>query len=142
MIAYGLAKYKLGKALMDAVSTRQGLALTQSLAGWRNSLRDVLRKDPKGFLERKYSKLADLIGDSFPDLNVLRHYAGPLMTFSASDGPVPQPGQLPCTIESCQPCLGTLAAFCMQHLAGEKKPSSPRCAPLYGKVQAFDCCAG
>ncbi|KAF9223038.1 hypothetical protein BS17DRAFT_706906 [Gyrodon lividus] len=112
-IAHGLSQYKLGKALLDAFLKMQRSEFTCFFHGWRNDLWQVLDTDPDGFLGRKYTKLAGMIPDSFPDYSVLKIYTKPLTTFSScSDGLVC--GQCPYLIESCQPCLGMLATLCKQ----------------------------
>ncbi|KAG8219113.1 hypothetical protein J3R82DRAFT_5010, partial [Butyriboletus roseoflavus] len=120
-IAHRLAQYGLGRALLDAVSMKQGLALTDFLAGWRIRLQDVLRNDPEGWLGQKYGKLTNLINEPFPNHNILQYYANPLITFSTqsstSDSPISGPSSFPHPLKSYQPCIEALAAFCMQHFS-------------------------
>ncbi|KAF8835311.1 hypothetical protein BDN67DRAFT_1015667 [Paxillus ammoniavirescens] len=99
-IAHHLSQYKLGRALWDAFTTMPDQEFTQFLYG------------------RKYTKLAGMIPDSFPNPAMLQSYASPLTTFSVgSENPV---GSLcPYLIESQQPDLGVLATFCDWHFGWE-----------------------
>ncbi|KIJ05098.1 hypothetical protein PAXINDRAFT_122459, partial [Paxillus involutus ATCC 200175] len=113
-IAHHLSQYKLGRALWDAFTTMPDQEFAQFLYGWRNDLRHVLETDPDGLLGRKYTKLASMIPDSFPNPAMLQSYASPLTTFSVGSGN-PAGSLCPYLIESQQPDLGALATFCDRH---------------------------
>ncbi|KAF9230510.1 PIN domain-like protein [Melanogaster broomeanus] len=113
-IAHGLTKYKLAEPLLDAFSTMSRSEFVGFLPGWRNTLRRVLRADPEGLLGRKYTDVASVIPDSFPDYGVLQSYVMPLTSFSSSSS---SSANRPCPyhIESRQPSLGALATLCERH---------------------------
>ncbi|KAF8833369.1 PIN domain-like protein, partial [Paxillus ammoniavirescens] len=113
-IAHLLSQYKLGKALLNAFSTMQQSEFTHFLRDWQDDLRRVLETDPGGFLGRKYVKIAGAIPNSFPDYDVLQSYASPLTTFSGM-GESPAGSPCPYPIDSHQPHLSMLAAFCERH---------------------------
>ncbi|KIK76414.1 hypothetical protein PAXRUDRAFT_835370 [Paxillus rubicundulus Ve08.2h10] len=103
-IAHCLSQYKLGGALWDAFTTMPDQEFTHFLYD--------------GLLGWKYTKLASMIPNSFPNPAMLQSYASPLTTFSVgSENPA---GSLfPYLIESQQPDLGVLATFCDWHFGCE-----------------------
>ncbi|KAJ2989265.1 hypothetical protein NUW54_g8841 [Trametes sanguinea] len=61
-VAYGLAKYGLGRSLYAAIQTMPDEELTAYLSTWRSLLRDRLRQDPHGHIGRIERNASDLVG--------------------------------------------------------------------------------
>ncbi|KAH0832354.1 hypothetical protein J3R83DRAFT_13377 [Lanmaoa asiatica] len=120
MIAYGLSKYGLGEALVDAFTTKDRLAFTQFLSDWRGDLQNTLATDPAGFLGCRHVALAHELTDFSPSYEVLQHYVNPLDTFTVTESQAPA-DHVHHSIESRQPDLGVLARLCEQRFqwAGE-----------------------
>ncbi|KAI0739823.1 PIN domain-like protein, partial [Daedaleopsis nitida] len=78
MTAYGLAKAGFGDTLLHAVRTLSRPALQEFLVRWRQDIRNELRTNTSGCLQRKSPALAREIPERFPDIDVLLAYVDPI----------------------------------------------------------------
>ncbi|VDC04208.1 unnamed protein product [Peniophora sp. CBMAI 1063] len=76
--AHGLARCGFGDELFDAVQTRSRDDLPAFLVGWNARLRDELKTNSKGMLDKRMLKLAREWPENFPDLEVLYLYTDPV----------------------------------------------------------------
>ncbi|CDO74615.1 hypothetical protein BN946_scf184325.g2 [Trametes cinnabarina] len=77
VVAYGLAKYGLGRSLHDALCSMSEDKLSAFLPAWRAQLRDSLRVDPQGHIGRRHAALAASVPATFPDVAVARLFLDP-----------------------------------------------------------------
>lgn len=80
--AHALARYGLGEALLAAVGGCEA-AQSAALTEWRSTLRQLLEDDPKGYLGRRFKKLAASVPQSFPSSAVVNLYTHPITSGSA-----------------------------------------------------------
>lgn len=77
--AYGLARCGFGDDLVHAIRTIPSQPLLQEfLSRWRESIKQELSLNSRGFLPHRQPALASCISDQFPDLHVLQLYLNPL----------------------------------------------------------------
>ncbi|VDB85331.1 unnamed protein product [Peniophora sp. CBMAI 1063] len=76
--AHGLAQCGFGDELFDAVQTRSRDDLPAFLVGWNSRLREELKTNSKGMLDKRMLKLAREWPKKFPDLEVLYLYTDPV----------------------------------------------------------------
>jgi Holliday junction resolvase YEN1 len=116
VIAHGLARCGFGDTLIDAARTQRDYDLQPFLKHWRHDLRLELSTNSRGFLGRRYGKLAPYITDNFPSLVMLKRYLHPITTRSSP----PASGQIhpPHTVtwRPREPTLRSITAFCMKYL--------------------------
>ncbi|KAI0691164.1 PIN domain-like protein [Cerioporus squamosus] len=80
-IAYGLARYGLGDALVACVTNSvDDESLRVALSTWRQELLRLLRADPDGYIGKRCASLAATVPEAFPDPAVIRAYVRPLTT--------------------------------------------------------------
>ncbi|KAH7108322.1 hypothetical protein BKA62DRAFT_764380 [Auriculariales sp. MPI-PUGE-AT-0066] len=105
--AQGLARCGFGDTLVHAVQTLNGAALDRFLESWRNDVRSELRTNSRGIIGKKLKSLADKLHDSFPNLEVVRAYADPIISASFD--------KFPTFHWRSDPDLSDLAALCEQY---------------------------
>lgn len=116
-IASGIARSGLGDSLLTATLTLTPTALLVFLVNWRNALCLELATDPRGFLGRRYPTLSENVPDTFPNLNILRAYAFPHMSWSyGNNGPTWRISQ------SQTPNIGALARLCRDNFGWTNIP--------------------
>ncbi|KAF8833963.1 PIN domain-like protein [Paxillus ammoniavirescens] len=77
--ALGLARYRLGDNLFDAMHNLEAADLAAFITSWRDRLCQMLARDPAGHLRRCHPALAKIASSgSFPDLDVVRAYTHPV----------------------------------------------------------------
>lgn len=107
-IARALAIHGFGRELVEILRSFAGSELSRHLTHWRNSLRQELRSNSSGLLEKRQLKLADTIPDTFPSLRICALYLDPLTSKSPQFlGPMPDvTGWMP-----REPNIPAIAAF-------------------------------
>ncbi|TDL27126.1 hypothetical protein BD410DRAFT_895019 [Rickenella mellea] len=86
LIAHGLARCGFGDTLVHAARTLSRERLELFLAKWREEVRAELRTNARGYLKSKRAKLAEGLGEAFPDVEVLMSYVRPVTSESQSEG--------------------------------------------------------
>ncbi|KAF8834143.1 PIN domain-like protein, partial [Paxillus ammoniavirescens] len=77
--ALGLAWYRLGDDLFDAMHNLEAADLATFITSWRDRLCQTLAHDPAGHLGQCHPALAEIASSgSFPDLDVVRAYTHPV----------------------------------------------------------------
>ncbi|KAJ7604570.1 hypothetical protein B0H17DRAFT_968356, partial [Mycena rosella] len=108
-IARALAAAGFGRDLVNILRSSKGPECAQHLAMWRNALREELRSNSSGRLDRCQPKLAMDIPDTFPALDIASLYLDPLTSRSPGFvGHIPNPTLW----QPKEPSLVEMAAFC------------------------------
>ncbi|KAL6308878.1 PIN domain-like protein, partial [Sparassis latifolia] len=77
-IAHGLARCGFGDSLLNAARTLSDEHLPGFLVAWRAEVREELRTNARGLLQRKNPTLAKALTDDFPNMEVLLSYTDPI----------------------------------------------------------------
>ncbi|KAI0742733.1 PIN domain-like protein, partial [Daedaleopsis nitida] len=105
--AHGLAKAGFGDTLLNAARTLSRDGLEDFLVGWRQDIRNELRTNSSGRLQRKSPSLAKAIPEDFPNIDVLLAYTNPVT--SEAKGP----GHKNAVVDwDKEPDLGRIAGLC------------------------------
>ena len=105
--ARGLARAGFGDSLVHAARTLTRGALEDFLVGWRQQIRDELRTNASGRLDRKSPALAKTITEDFPNIDVVLAYTNPIT--SEAKGP----GHRNTVVDwNKEPDLGKIAGLC------------------------------
>ena len=111
-IAYGIARYGLGRDLIWACQSYTDAQLTMYLSDVRRELRHLLRTDPLGLIGQRCPALANNVTESFPSIQVLRYYTEPLTSWSRGR---PRVAAVP-AVDCSEADISGLAQFCSQRL--------------------------
>ncbi|KAJ7765936.1 PIN domain-like protein [Mycena maculata] len=109
MITQTLAAQGFGERLVNILRSYKGSELEVHLSSWRDDLRQELRHNLSGTLNKRHPKLADNIPETFPSRSVSELYLNPLTSRSPQFlGPMPD-------ISSWmprEPNIPAITAFC------------------------------
>ncbi|KAI0065376.1 PIN domain-like protein [Artomyces pyxidatus] len=110
-IAHGLAKCGFGEQLLEATRSFDRDELANFLVRWRQSVREELRTNSRGYLGKKKPTLAKAVTEDFPDIDILLNYTNPITSgtdASARRTHVPPKWDR-------EPDLGKIAHLCEVH---------------------------
>ncbi|KAJ6600862.1 hypothetical protein B0H10DRAFT_1958552 [Mycena sp. CBHHK59/15] len=82
----------------------------EELLKWRNALKDELKTNSAGLLEKRQPKLANNIPPDFPDLDVVELYTDPLTSWSSRFAGTPP--DTSCWTP-CEPIVNQISDFCV-----------------------------
>ncbi|KAJ7024800.1 PIN domain-like protein [Mycena alexandri] len=111
-ITQALAAQGFGRSLARILLSFDGFELNQHLALWRQDLRQELRTNSSGQLDRRQPMLASNIPDDFPNVVIARLYLRPLTSMSPGFT-----GRLPdsSSWKPTSPNITELSRFCSTH---------------------------
>ncbi|KAJ7731539.1 PIN domain-like protein [Mycena metata] len=111
-IAQALAAQGFGRSLARILTSFDGFELNKRLASWRQDLRQELRTNSSGQLDKRQPMLASNIPDDFPNVAVARLYLRPLTSMSPGFT-----GRLPdsSSWKTTSPNIAELSRFCSTH---------------------------
>jgi holliday junction resolvase YEN1 len=99
----------LGDALWAAID-HDHENLDEFLVTWRQELRQHLQTDSKRYIGRRHTRLAEVLPDTFPELDVVHLYMYPATTSGYHD-------ILPHIAPPRSPDLARLSAFCAERFS-------------------------
>ncbi|KAJ6548088.1 PIN domain-like protein [Mycena sp. CBHHK59/15] len=109
-IAHALARCGFGRDLRRIVTGLSGDKRDEELLKWRNALKDELKTNSAGLLEKRQPKLANNIPPDFPDLDVVELYTDPLTSWSSRFAGTPP--DTSCWTP-CEPIVNQISDFCV-----------------------------
>ncbi|KAJ7501389.1 PIN domain-like protein, partial [Mycena galericulata] len=108
-IAHALAAHGFGRDLVKILRSSTGSDLSRQLTQWRADLRQELRENTSGLLDKRHPKLANSIPDTFPSVRISDLYLNPLTSGSPHFlGPMPNVTDW----RPREPDIPAISAFC------------------------------